>query len=721
MRRKKFGTKKSVKLTSSSGNVSKLSARGRLPQDKSSNKFIITVVAIILFFIALMVAGVFMLSKELPPLTKLERIDPEMATKVYSSEGELIHSFFIYNRSYTPFDKIPDYVIDALLSAEDRDFYNHWGINSIGILRALIVDISSMGFRQGASTLTMQLSRNLYFGSQQTITRKLKEALTAIQIERTYSKHEIIEMYLNINSFGHHSFGIQAAARRFFDKPVEELNIEESALLVGILKGPSRYSPIRHPERALKRRNVVMKMMVENGKLSKAAYDSLKNLPLVLKLKDPNKMTVAPYFTEHIRRQLNALQDSLGVNVYEDGLRVYTTLNMKFQKYMEESIEKNMDYIQERVRNQKKFKALRKTMSDSAFNELTTVQIAFVAINPHNGHILAMVGGRDYNKSQFNRVTQARRQPGSTFKPFLYTAAIDNGYSPSDEYYNQPTVEIDENGKRWTPKNYNGKVGGLMTLREALRRSVNLVAVGLINDIGPKTVRQYARRMGITTPIRAFSSLALGSSEVIPIEIISAYGVFANNGILVKPISIIKIEDKNGNVIYQSFPKKKEALSPQTTYIMNDMLQGVIKAGTGVRVRTKYHFDIPAGGKTGTTNDNTNAWFIGFTPDIVAGVWVGLDNSKFNLGRGMTGAVAALPFWADFMKTVYDSVEFYHGSFVEPEGVEWFKLCRESKKLATEYCPETYEEIFNLKYKPTEKCNIHTGKGTVRNKKRRHF
>jgi len=721
MRRKKFGTKRKIKIKSVLDKKSNIPINHRVSGKSKSNKFIISILTILLLFAVIAIVSVIVLSKELPHLTKLERIDPEMATKVYSSEGEIIHSFFTFNRSYTPFDNIPQPVIDALLSAEDRDFYNHWGINSMGILRAIIVDISSMGFKQGASTLTMQLSRNLYFGKEQTITRKLKEALTAIQIERTYSKHEIIEMYLNINPFGHHAFGIQAAARRFFNKAVGDLNIQESALLIGILKGTTRYSPINHPERALRRRNLVMSMMVENGKLNKIKYDSLKILPIGLQLKDPNEMTVAPYFTEYIRRQMNRLQDSLNVNVYEDGLRVYTTLNMKFQEYMEKSIDKNIDAIQERVRNQKKFNKYRKSMSDTAFNDLTTVQLAFVAINPHNGHIMAMVGGRDYNKSQFNRATQARRQPGSTFKPFLYTAAIDNGYSPSDEYYNQPTTEIDPDGTRWTPKNFSGTFGGLMTLREALRRSINLVAVRLINDIGPQTVKQYARRMGISTPIRAYTSLALGSSDVIPLEIISAYGVYANNGVLVKPVSIIKIEDKNGNIIYQAFPDRKEALSPQTTYIMNDLLQGVIKAGTGVRVRTKYHFDIPAGGKTGTTNDNTNAWFIGFTPDIVAGVWVGLDDYSLNLGRGMTGSVAALPFWGEFMTSVYDSVEFYHGTFVKPNGVEYFKLCKESKKLATEYCPDTFEELFNLKYRPTEKCNIHTDEGTINDKKRRRF
>ena len=664
------------------------------------------------------------LSKDLPSLEKLERINPEIATVVYSADGEILHSFFTFNRTYTPYEKIPKYVIDALISTEDRDFFHHWGINLTGIARALLVDLMHMEFKQGASTITMQLARNLYFGYAQTIDRKIKEALTAIQIERTYSKEEILSMYLNITFFGNHAYGIRAAAKRYFNKDVEDLTVEEAALLIGILKGQTYYSPIRHPERALKRRNVVLSMMMENGKLSKAEFDSLKQLPLKLDITDPYKMKVAPYFTEHVRRKLNQLQDSLGVNIYEDGLRIYTTLDTRVQKYMEMAIAKHIDAIQARVRRQSVFQKLKEELGDSAYEQISKVQLAFTAIDPHNGHILAMVGGRDFEKSKWNRVTQMMRQPGSAFKPFLYTAAIDNGYSPATKYPDLPTVEFNPDSTRWTPQNYSGTFSGKMvTLREALRRSLNSVAVRLIADITPQVVIKYAREMGITTPLHPYSSLALGSADVIPLEIISAYGIFANNGVHVYPIAITKIEDRNGNVIYTQTPRMKEALSPETTYIMNDMLQTVVNRGTGVRVRTVFKFYEKAGGKTGTTNSYTDAWFIGFTPDLVAGVWVGLDDFKYSLGRGMAGSVAALPFWADFMKMVYDSIPDIrkHADFPQASGVARLKICAETNLLATPYCPETYEELFNLKYAPTKKCDKHQEPLPYRKKRRRIF
>ncbi|NOX88739.1 MAG: PBP1A family penicillin-binding protein [Calditrichaeota bacterium] len=681
----------------------------------------------IVSFLLILVIGIgsyflYQLSKELPSLEKLERIDPEMATVVYSADGEVIHSFFTFNRTFTPYEKIPPYVIDALISTEDRDFFNHWGINLAGIARALLVDLMHFDIKQGASTITMQLARNLYFGYAQTIKRKIKEALTAIQIERTYSKEEILSMYLNITFFGNNAYGIRAAAKRYFDKEVEDLNIQEAALLIGVLNGQTYYSPIRHPERSLRRRNVVLSMMMENGKLTKAEFDSLKQLPLELNITDPYKMKVAPYFTEHVRRTLNQLQDSLGVNIYEDGLRIYTTLDTRIQKYMEMAVAKHIDKIQERVRRQSTFIKLKEELGDSAFESLSTVQLAFVAIDPHTGHILAMIGGRDFDKSKWNRVTQMMRQPGSAFKPFLYTAAIDNGYSPASEYPDLPSVEFNPDSTRWTPQNYSGTFSGKMvTLREALRRSLNSVAVRLIADITPQVVIKYAREMGISTPLPPYSSLALGSADVIPLEIVSAYGIFANNGVHVYPISILKIEDRNGNVIYSAHPKMKEALSPETTYIMNDMLQTVINRGTGVRARTVFKFYKKAGGKTGTTNSYTDAWFIGFTPDIVAGVWVGLDDFKYSLGRGMSGAVAALPFWAEFMKMVYDSLDINKYDFPQCSGVVRLKICKETRLLATPYCPDTFEELFNLKYAPTEKCTKHSEPMPYRKTRRKIF
>lgn len=684
---------------------------------------IISIIAVLFIFITAFSFYLYQLSTELPSLTKLEQINPDVASQVYSSDGEKIHSFFTHNRTFTPFDKIPQSTIDALISTEDREFYDHWGINIAGIARSIIKNLISFDLKgQGASTITMQLSRNLYFGFAKKWSRKIKEAMTAIQIERTYSKDEILDMYMNITPFGNNAFGIKAAARRYFNKEVEDLEVQESAMLIGILKGQTYYSPIRHPERALKRRNVVLISMMSNGKLSKTEFDSLKQLPLNLSLANPYDINTAPYFIEYIRRQMNVLQDSLGVNVYKDGLRIYTSLNTKMQKYMEDAVARELPAIQARVRRQKAFKDLKETLSDSAFNKLTLMQIAFVAIDPHNGQILAMIGGRNFDDSKWNHVTQMARQPGSAFKPFLYTAAIDNGFTPADEYQDIPTVEFGPDSSRWSPKNYSGTFSGQMvTLRNALRRSLNSVAVRLISDITPKVVVQYARAMGITTPLRPFSSLALGSSEVKPLELVSAYGTFANNGVHIKPVSILKIEDKNGAVIYQAHPAPKEVLSPETTYIMNNLLQNVVNHGTGLSVRTRFKFYHPAGGKTGTTNDNTNAWFVGFTPDIVAGVWVGLEDFQYNLGPGMAGSVAALPFWADFMKTVYDSLEFDQGVFPESSGVVKLKICEETKKLATPYCPHPYEEIFNVKYQPTESCDVHSGPNNIRRRHNKRF
>ncbi|KAA3610159.1 MAG: PBP1A family penicillin-binding protein [Calditrichaeota bacterium] len=718
MKRKKRGHPTSTTIRPVTSKSTKSAQFNQKPaREFKKSTWILSSVAFL--FVLFIIIFFFSIKDDLQSFEELERIDPAIATQVYSSDGELLHSFFTSNRAYTPYERIPKNVIDALLSTEDRGFYKHWGIDSKGIARAFVNLFRYGGIHGGGSTVTMQLSRNLYFGYEQTPTRKIKEMITSIQLEKTYSKNEILEMYLNICDFGNHAVGIQSAAKRYFDKELDQLNNSEAALLIGILKGPSWYSPIRHPERAKKRRNIVLSMMLDNNKISRAQFDSLKQKDLNLELNDPNKIQSAPYFVEYIRRQLNRLQDSLDVNIYEDGLKVYTSLNTQFQEYMEKSITKNIDTIQERVRNQRDFAELKETLSDTAFNEQTEVQLAFVALNPHNGQILAMVGGRDFEKSKFNRVTQAKRQPGSSFKPFLYTAAIDNGYSPASQFHNQPTVEINADGTRWTPENYDKSRGGLTPLTTAIRKSLNLVAVRLINEVHPRIVKQYANAMGISTQIRPFSSLALGTSEVIPLELVSAYGIFANNGLHVKPISIVKIEDKNGSVIYQNIPEPKEVLSPETTHIVRDMMEGIVNHGTGGPIRWKHKFYGSAAGKTGTTNSFTDAWFVGYTPDIAAGVWVGMDDQKQTLGPGMAGGVVALPFWADFMKSVYDSVSFNRGTFVNSPGVFEHEVCLETQKSATAYCPNTMSALFTSKNKPNEACDVHTGFDTSRKKRRR--
>ncbi len=667
----------------------------------------------------------YYLSRDLPSLTKLENIDPALATKVYSEDGELIESFYQKNRTITPYNNFPEELVANLLATEDRRFFKHWGVNALSGFRSMYVNITHFEIVEGSSTLTMQLARNLYFGLERTWARKIKEVLTTIQIERTYSKREIIEMYLNIMFFGSNSFGVQAASKRFFSKDVEELTIEECAVLVGVLKAQTLYNPLNNPDRAIKRRNQVLKNLVEVDYITQATYDSLAAIPLILN-PSTEKNKIAPYFSEYVRQKLNHLQDSLDVNVYEDGLRVYTTLNTKIQQYIDESIEKYMPLLQARISRKPDIVKFKKVLhdslgTDSLFNEMSTVQIAFICIDPKNGHILGMVGGRDFTKYKFNRATQAPRQPGSAFKPFVYTAAIDNGYSPADEFLNQPFVEINDDGTRWTPHNYDNTVSGYMSLREGLRRSKNLVSIRLIREITPRLVAGYAKRMGITTRIRPVSSLALGTSEVKLVELVSAYGIYSNNGVHVQPIAITKIEDKTGNVIYRDRSIGREVLSPETTQIVNDMLQGVIRNGTGYAIRRDFEFYQTAGGKTGTTNDYTDAWFVGFTPHLASGVWVGFDNPRLSLGSGETGARAALPFWGQFMKMVYDSLNFPAKNFAESANVTKIQICKESKKLITSYCPEIIEELYNLKFVPTERCDVHEGPQSVRRERKKRF
>jgi penicillin-binding protein 1A len=673
---------------------------------------LISIFLIFLLFIIYLIHG-------MPSLTQLENIDPPLVSRIYSEDGKVIHELFIHNRIYVPYDKLPEHTIDALLDTEDRDFFDHWGINIKRIPKAILVDLVTLSFRQGFSTITMQLARNLYFGFAKNVVRKFREILTAVQIERTYSKREILEMYLNMAFFGHGTYGIQSASKKYFGKDVSELTAEESAILVAMLKGPNRYSPVNHPERVIQRRNLVLHNMLVCNNITKMEYDSLKQLPITLKeLGETN--SAAPYFTEYVRLQLNKLQDSLNVNVYEDGLNIYTTLNSTMQACMDSAVKKHMPELQDEVRSYLKRKRKRdKTRAeekdkefieipDSLFDEKSEVQIAFVAINHRNGHILAMIGGRDFQKTKFNRATQAKRQPGSAFKPFLYTAAMDNGYTPVDKILNQPVVINNPDGTRWDPENFSKDFGGLTTLREALRHSINLVAARLIIEIGPPVVVDYAHRMGISTRLRPFPTLALGSSEVIPLELVSSYGVFANQGVWVEPVSITRIEDRYGNVIYQSKTKQKEVLSRATSYILTNMLEDVINRGTGGRARWKYQFTKPAAGKTGTTDNYTDAWFIGFTPLLTAGVWVGLDDPQLKLGNGQTGSHAALPFWADFMKAVYDTLNLPAQNFKQPPEVVSLQVCEESGKIATNFCPKVITEVFNIKFHPTDQCDIHT-------------
>lgn len=694
-------------------------------------------------------AGIFIIgffavyfSRDLPSIAQLEVYQPKLSTKVYSVDGKVIKEFFKERRTRVPFNKIPKDVVNALLATEDHRFYNHWGVDMIRFVKAAMVNTASFSSKEGFSSLTQQLARNLYFDFEKTLSRKIKEILTAIQIEKTYSKNEIIEMYLTHMYFGLDAYGIQAAAKNFFGKDAEELTLAESAYLIGHLQAPSYY--VRNPEAADRRKIVVLKRMLDCGFISEQTFQEAKSTKVVLTTRrEAEIFGTAPYFSEHVRQELEALQNSLKFNIYEDGLNVYTTLDTRAQNAAEHAYQET---VKEKFTGLDKFgygvvKANAKTYLtrylqrdgvdpaviqsllknprsvDSLCKFYGTVQASLVAIDPSNGHILAMIGGRDFNKFKLNHVTQIARQPGSTFKPFLYTVAIDNGYSPAFKLLNQDVVLIMEDGKRWTPQNYDGKRGGPTTLRDALARSLNLVAIRLMQEIvPPQQVVAYAQKMGIQTPLMPVDALALGVSDVVPLQIVSAYGVFANKGIRVDPVSILKIEDRDGNVIYQHVPKYKEVLSAETAYIMADMMKSSIEYGTG-RFAKLYGFDRPAGVKTGTTQKWSDGWYIGFTPQMVTGVWVGFDTYEFNLGSKNPGEVTAAPVWGRFMANAHKDMNLPVEDFEMPPGVVRLEICLESGQLANTACPEKIKEVFNAKFQPTDNCPIHTGTKSGKKKK----
>tara|TARA_A100001011_G_scaffold211233_1_gene219510 strand:- start:2913 stop:4976 length:2064 start_codon:yes stop_codon:yes gene_type:complete len=677
---------------------------------------------------------VLFLSKNLPSLEQLENYDPDLVTRIYSSDGKVLNELFVQKRVFIEIDRIPEHMQSAVVASEDRRFFDHWGLSMRSIARAIMVNTLSLSYRQGFSTLTQQLARNLYksVGFEDSILRKVKEMITAIQIERTYTKEEILEMYLNTVHFGHGTYGVEAATKRFFGKESRFLNIDESALLVGLLPAPASYSPVHHPDRAYKRRNTVLRLMRDQGFIDRAEFDEnrAKTLETVL---DVPKRGSAPYFTEHIRRLLEKEDTALGINIYRDGLKIYTTLDSKLQSIAEKAVLSTIRDDQNRLN--KRLYNDREEFENLAYltiypedtlkmmlagegqlykdlRDKLLVQCAFVALDPNTGAILAMVGGRPDYHDQYNRAVQARRQPGSVFKPFVYTTALDNGYPVTEQLLNQPVVlniqNMDGTWVKWKPQNYDGSTGGLTTFREGLRKSMNLISVRMVQqDIAPaEQVKQTAKRMGINTDIRAVDAIALGTSEVYPIEMVSAYSALANKGVYSKPFAITKIEDRYGNIIKEYYPERKEVLSEETAYLMTSLMQTVMDRGTGGSARWKYKFNRPAAGKTGTTQGWSDAWFVGFTPQIAAGCWFGVDDFKVPLGPGQDGSRAALPAWAKFMKAAHDTLELPLVKFEKPSGIKDEKICTVTKKLPLPACP-IEQEIFKGGTEPTQKCKVH--------------
>lgn len=691
---------------------------------------------LILIFVGMLgvLSIILILSRDLPSLEQLENYDPDLVTRIYSADGKVLNELFVQKRVFIELDKIPEHMQYAVVSSEDRRFFDHWGLSMRSIARAVMINTLSLSYRQGFSTLTQQLARNLYksVGFEDSILRKVKEMITAIQIERTYTKDEILEMYLNTVHFGHGTYGVEAATKRFFGKESKYLTIDESALLVGLLPAPASYSPIHHPDRAIRRRNTVLRLMRDQGYIGKGEHEENRARTLETVLEVPKRGT-APYFTEYVRRVLEKQDTALGINIYRDGLKIYTTLDSRLQTIAEDAVLKTVRDDQERLN--KRLYNNREEFEDLAYltiyeedsikmmlagegqlykdlRDKLLVQSAFVALDPNTGGILAMVGGRPDYHDQYNRAVQAKRQPGSVFKPFVYTTALDNGYPVTEQLLNQPVVlniqNMDGTWVKWKPQNYDGSTGGLTTFREGLRKSMNLISVRMVQqDIAPADqVKQTAKRMGINTDIRAVDAIALGTSEVFPIEMVSAYSALSNMGVYSKPFAITKIEDRYGNIIKEYYPDRKEVLSEETAYLMTSLMQTVMDRGTGGSARWKYKFNRPAAGKTGTTQGWSDAWFVGFTPQIAAGCWFGVDDFKVPLGPGQDGSRAALPAWARFMKAAHDTLGLPVEKFAKPTGIEDNEICSVTKKLPLPACPvET--EIFKSGTEPTQKCKVH--------------
>lgn len=682
---------------------------------------------LIFSLIAVIILGYYF--RDLPSIEQLQNFDPELVTRIYSADGIVLQELYTQRRIFVPMEKIPPAMVHAVIAIEDARFMQHWGFSLRDFTRALIIDILTLSKDQGASTLTQQLARLLYdnIGFEKTIARKIKEFLTALQIERMYTKSEIAEMYINTHWMGNGAYGIQAAAKRYFNKTADKLTPAECALLAGQIKNSVRFSPFRRPINAFQRRNLVLRRMMEKGFLDEEELAIYRNTPLQV-MKPDQPPTIAPYFVEHVRQWLQKEDEKLDIDIYRDGLSIYTTLDTRIQSIADSALLRHLvqqqGVLDRRLLN--KPKELEQLLPDTsmtveqiqamirgdipydpALRYSLLVQGALVAIEPATGHILAMVGGRDFKESEFNRATQARRQPGSVFKPIVYATAIDNGIPVTQSLLNQPVVIDMRDGTRWAPKNYDLSTGGPTTLREGLRRSLNLVSARVVLElISPASVVETAHRMHLSTYMPSVVAISLGSAEVIPLEMTAAYGIFCNNGIWVEPIAVTRIEDRYGNPIAEYSPTQDLVFNEETAYLTTNLLQTVIDEGTGKNTRLRYGFRQTAAGKTGTTNDFTDAWFLGFTPHIVTGVWIGVDNPAVSLGDRQAGAVAALPVWARFMRETHRVMGWKDQSFVRPSGIIDVRICKETKLLPSKFCP-TETELFIQGTEPVDECPIH--------------
>ena len=637
--------------------------------------------------------------------------DMAQSTTIYDASDRPVFTIFKEQRIEVPLDKVSRNLIAAVVSVEDQRFFDHSGVDAIRVGAAVLRNVQAGRRAEGGSTITQQLARQSFLSRDKTYRRKLKEVILATYIESLYSKQEILELYLNKVYFGDGLYGVEAAARGYFGKSASQLAVDESALLAGLIQSPSSYAPTVNLDRAVNRRNVVLQTMVSSGAIDQASADRAKKAPVNLANALEIKETFGLYFKEQVRREL---VDRFGwQRVYQGGLRVHTTMNAEMQQAAESILAEGLEDIEKR----RGYKYPARGRGVTVVEGVTTdyLQGAMVAMEPATGQVLAMVGGRNFAESGFNRAVQAKRQSGSAFKPFVYAAALEQGYSPASVItgLNEPIPTLQGD---WLPEDEHSDSDS-MTLRAALRTSSNRAAVQLLTSVGIPEAVGYAQKLNVGTP-PSVPSLALGASDVTLASLTAAYGAFANHGTVRKPILIRRVEDNEGTVLFSDEGASQQAVSDATAYLMASMLSDVINAGTAYRAR-QMGFTLPAAGKTGTTNDYVDAWFVGFTPKIVTGVWVGFDQPKKIIDNGYAGELA-VPIWAAFMKKATKGAK--PEWFERPANVVGVNVCRVSGKLPSHGCESVivpastgqlekrsmvYTDFFVKGTQPTDMCPLH--------------
>ena len=762
------------------------------------------------FFVVVLVIGAciggyfwYIWSSNLPYIGSLKEYRPSLITEVFSEDGEAIGRFWEEKRIVVALEDVPPHLIQAFVAAEDARFFEHEGVDFLGIIRAFFKNLAAGKIEQGGSTITQQVTRSLLLkNTKRTYRRKAREALLSMQIEKAFSKERILFLYLNQIYLGKGAYGVEAAARTYFNKPAKDLVVAESALLAGLPQAPSRYSPVLHFDRAKARQKYVLARMAEEGYITREQFIDALETRINIQSAQEDTFKKASYFTEYVRKYL---LDKYGRELlYRGGLKVYTTLNLKMQNAAREAVIKGLFELDKRegyrgperhlaaedvpdfksqaikeffssppeigaivqglveeVSDERKevlvrlgehlallplsgLKWARKPDPQVAYystsvkkpsqvlekgdvilvhiikeidkppdatktqkradlawevslEQIPEVQGALLSIIPGTGEVKAMVGGRDFGISQFDRATQSRRQPGSAFKPVIYAAAIDWGMSPAEILMDAPYIsEQTPDEEAWKPKNYKDKFFGPTLFRTALAKSRNVITVKILRKIGVEYAIDYAKRMGINSPLSSDLSLALGSSGISLMELTRTYSVFANGGQLVEPIFIRRVVDRSGQTIDENQPESVEAISKETAYVMTDLLKAVIQEGTGWRIKALQR---PAAGKTGTTNDLRDAWFMGYTPELVTGVWVGYDDQR-SMGKGETGSRAASPLWLYFMSQALEGRPVI--DFDVPDGVVFSKIDTATGLLAGPYSEKTVLQAFHEGAEPTE-------------------